>query len=95
MKLPLRLIYTASIAEVVDIFALNYQDPWFKTVHEYVPDKAIISTEAYQFFSGYPAPGQGCSEKNPWQSVTLNDQAIGEMIWTLKVCQRSKDSMRL
>jgi beta-galactosidase len=71
----------AEIAEKVDILALNYHEQWFDEIHKAVPDKLIISSEAYCYFRGSYANRFSYDTKNPWLSVVANDYAIGSFLW--------------
>ncbi|MCM1387726.1 MAG: DUF4982 domain-containing protein [Bacillus sp. (in: Bacteria)] len=70
------------IADIVDVISCNYQEQWYDLIHERIPDKLILGTEVYQFFSGHSEQMQNFSNSNPVLAVREKEYCIGSMIWT-------------
>lgn len=72
----------AKIAEYVDVISCNYQEQWYPLIHKRVPDKLILGTEVYQYFSGAPDQMQNFTDVNPVLAVKALDYCMGSFIWT-------------
>jgi beta-galactosidase len=70
------------IGEIVDIISCNYQEQWYPRIHGAMPDKLILGTESYQYFSGYGDQMQNYTEENPPLTPFQYPWCIGSMIWT-------------
>ncbi len=79
--LAYRAAVMRQLAEIVDVFACNYQEPWYELIHEAAPDTPILGTEVYQYFEGYPMPMHSYTEHVPYQAALQHDYVIGGMIW--------------
>lgn len=77
-----RLERIAAIAARVDIIACNYQEQWYEAIHAKCPDKLILGTEVYQYFSGHPAQMKNMTETMPSLVPQRYDYVIGSMLWT-------------
>lgn len=69
------------IGEIVDIVSCNYQEQWYPLIHEALPDKLILGTEVYQYFSGHRDQMQNFSEENPSLVPYRYPWCIGSLIW--------------
>lgn len=72
----------AKIAAYVDVISCNYQEQWYPLIHERIPDKLILGTEVYQYFSGAPDQMQNFTDVNPVLAVRGLDYCLGSFIWT-------------
>lgn len=77
-----RLDCISAIAEQVDLISCNYQEQWFADIHRRMPDKPILSTEAYPYFLGHPDSMQNYTERVPALVPETLPYAIGSFIWT-------------
>lgn len=79
--LAYRMDVMRKIADIVDVFACNYQEPWYALIRKCIPDTPILGTEVYQYFSGYPMPLQSYTESIPYRAVREHEGVLGGMIW--------------
>ena len=77
-----RVSRIAKIAEIVDIISCNYQEQWYELIHENIPNKLILGTEVYEYFSGHYNQMQNFTEKIPAAVPAEYDYCIGSFIWT-------------
>ncbi len=77
-----RLDCICAIAQHVDIVACNYQEQWFDAIHRRVPDKPVLSTEAYPFFMGHYDSMQNYTLRIPALEAETRPWALGSFIWT-------------
>ncbi|MBQ9307573.1 MAG: glycoside hydrolase family 2 protein [Clostridia bacterium] len=77
-----RIDRIAGIAGEVDLLACNYQEQWFDEIHARLPEKVILSTEAYPFFMGHRDAMQNYVERIPAFVPEREKWNIGSFIWT-------------
>lgn len=70
------------IAQYVDILSCNYQEQWFDRIHRRIPDKLILTTEAYPFFVGHTDSMQNYTQQIPALIPEKAPYTIGSFIWT-------------
>lgn len=76
-----RLDCIAAIARHVDVIGCNYQEQWLEDIHRRVPDKPILSTEAYPFFLGSAESMQNYTERVPAFIPERYPYLIGSCVW--------------
>ena len=69
------------VCNLVDMICCNYQEQWFEAIHERVPDKVILSTEAYQYFVGHWGAMQNYGSEMPPFIPERYPYVIGSYIW--------------
>lgn len=76
-----RIDCISAIARHVDIISCNYQEQWFDAIHRRLPEKPILSTEAYPFFVGHPDSMQNYTQRIPALIPEALPYAIGSFVW--------------
>ncbi len=74
---------TQKMNENVPIMSCNYQEQWYQDYHKLMPDKCIIGTETYHYYTDKEG---GCNFKNmadkhPFTYVENRDYVIGGFYW--------------
>lgn len=72
----------AGIAQHVDVICCNYQEQWYGAIHARCPDKPILGTEVYQYFSGHENQMKNMTAEMPSLVPNAHDYVIGCMLWT-------------
>ncbi|GGG26956.1 glycoside hydrolase family 2 TIM barrel-domain containing protein [Paenibacillus abyssi] len=70
-----------TLAEHVDILALNYQEQWYEHYREAIPDKLILGAESFPYFRGNGNVLKSFVPMNPWFDVTNHDYVVGQFVW--------------
>lgn len=74
---------TSKICENVDIISANYQEQWYTDYHKKMPEKCILGTEIYHY---YTAQEGSCYfnnmvDRHPYTYVLERDYVIGGFYW--------------
>lgn len=72
---------TVAIAQYVDILSCNYQEQWYAAYRETMPDKLIIGTETYHYFTASGNHIDNMVPTNPWNYVRNNTYVVGQFLW--------------
>lgn len=75
------LDWTYRISRKVDILSLNYQEQWYEELRKAIPDRLIIGSEVYQYYTGEGVWFDCMREKHPWWYVEENAYVIGAFYW--------------
>lgn len=67
--------------EHVDLICGNYSEQWYEAYHKRMPDKLIIGTEIFQYYSGYRSDPRKMRDYHPLNFVRDLDYAIGSFLW--------------
>jgi len=70
------------IVNLVDVISCNYQNQWYPYIHQQMPDKLILGTEVFPFFSGHPQQLKNFAIESPSLVPYQYDYVIGSIIWT-------------
>lgn len=70
------------VAETVDIVGLNYQDQWYDAIHEALPDRVFLATEAFHFYMHRDNASWAFHARNPQLEVARRPFVAGQFLWT-------------
>lgn len=72
---------TARMMQSVDLLCGNYSEHWYEAYHRRMPDKLVIGTEIFQYYSSIGGNLRSLTDTHPWEIVRDNDWVIGGFIW--------------
>lgn len=73
--------HTAKMMEHVDLICGNYSEQWYEAYHKRMPEKLIIGTEIFQYYSGYRSDPRKMRDYHPLNFVRDSDYVIGSFLW--------------
>ena len=72
----------ASIANLMEVLSCNYQEQWFEDYHRACPEKVVIASESYPFYSGKGDTHKAFFPVNPWLEAEKHNYVAGTFYWT-------------
>jgi len=76
-----RIARIVKCAKLVDVLALNYQEPMYEHIRAADPNLVIVGSETFKYFRGGEMNVHSFEPINPWWDVLKHDYVVGSFLW--------------